>query len=277
MADPYANIAQAGPGVQQRLGEALEIRAGERRQREMLAAYLTAISFPPEARVFDVGCGTGAVARVLSEWPGVGEVIGVDPSPVFIERARQLAAQLQNVSFCVGDARSLDFKDASVDVAVVHTCLCHIPGPEQVLAELRRVLRPGGWLAVFDGDYATTTVAIGEFDPLQSCADAAMAALVHDHWLARRLPLLVKAAGLDVKRFDGHAYVQTIEPHYLLTLVDRGTDALHAAGSIGLELGQALKAEARRRINIGEFYGSITFVSVIAERPSGSDACSVQS
>jgi ubiquinone/menaquinone biosynthesis C-methylase UbiE len=268
MADPYADIARADPEVQQRLAEALEIRAGEQRQKEMLAAYLTAISFPHEARVLDVGCGTGAVARVLSEWPGVGEVIGVDPSPVFIERARQLATQLRNVSFCVGDARSLDFKDASVDVAVVHTCLCHIPGPERALAELCRVLRPGGWLAVFDGDYATTTVAIDEFDPLQCSVDAAMAALVHDRWLARRLPLLVKAAGFNVKRFDGHAYVQTIEPQYLLTLVDRGTDALHATGSIGVELGQALKAEARRRIDVGEFYGSITFVSVIAERPS---------
>ena len=268
MADPYADIARADPEVQQRLAEALEIRAGERRQREMLETFLTAISFPPEARVLDVGCGTGAVARVLSEWPGAGEVIGVDPSPVFIERARQLATQLRNVSFCVGDARSLDFEDASVDVAVVHTCLCHIPGPERALTELCRVLRPGGGLAVFDGDYATTTVAIGEFDPLQCCADAAMAALVHDRWLARRLPLLVKAAGFDVKQFDGHAYVQTIEPQYLLTLVDRGTDALHAAGSIGLELGQALKAEARRRIDVGAFYGSITFVSVIAERPS---------
>jgi hypothetical protein len=48
---------------------------------------------------------------------------------------------------------------------------------------------------------ATTTVAIDEFDPLQCCADAAMAALVHDRWLARRLPLLVKAAGFDVRRF----------------------------------------------------------------------------
>jgi hypothetical protein len=127
---------------------------------------------------------------------------------------------------------------------------------------------PGSGLAVFDGDYATTTVAIGEFDPLQCCADAAMAAFVHDRWLARRLPLLMKAAGFDVKQFDSHAYVQTIEPQYLLTLVDRGTEALHAAGSIGLELGQALKAEARRRIDVGAFYGSITFVSVIAERPS---------
>ena len=58
----------------------------------------------------------------------------------------------------------------------------------------------GGALAVFDGDYATTTVALGDHDPLQACADAAMAALVHDRYLVRRLGTLVRAAGWDVVR-----------------------------------------------------------------------------
>jgi hypothetical protein len=90
-----------------------------------------------------------------------------------------------------------------------------------------------------------------------------MAALVHDRWLARRLPSLIKAAG-----FDGHAYVQTIAPGYLLTLVDRGADALVNGGTIGRELAAALKAEARRRVEAGGFYGSITFASVIARKPA---------
>jgi hypothetical protein len=49
---------------------------------------------------------------------------------------------------------------------------------------------------------------------------------------------------------------------------DRGPHALNAAGGIGVELGQALTAEARRSIDLGAFYGSITFVSGIAERLS---------
>jgi hypothetical protein len=94
-----------------------------------------------------------------------------------------------------------------------------------------------------------------------------MAALVHDRWLARRLPSLVKAAGFEIIRFDGHAYVQTFEPSYLLTLVDRGADALANSGTIGRELTEALKAEARRRVETGGFYGSITFASLIARKP----------
>ena len=55
----------------------------------------------------------------------------------------------------------------------------------------------GGALAAFDGDYATTTVAVGDHDPLQACVDAAMAALVHDRYLVRRLGTLVRAAGWE--------------------------------------------------------------------------------
>lgn len=95
-----------------------------------------------------------------------------------------------------------------------------------------------------------------------------MAALVHDRWLARRLPGLATRAGFQIERFDGHAYVQTLEPHYLLTLIDRGTDALAAWQRIGSALAEALKTEARRRIEAKEFYGSITFASLIARKPS---------
>jgi ubiquinone/menaquinone biosynthesis C-methylase UbiE len=67
----------------------------------------------------------------------------------------------------------LTFDAATFDVAVFHTTLCHVPTLEAALREARRVLRPDGWLAVFDGDYATTTVAIAPADPLQACPGSA--------------------------------------------------------------------------------------------------------
>jgi ubiquinone/menaquinone biosynthesis C-methylase UbiE len=197
MPDLYSIITEADPEVQERLAGILELRAAESQQQTMLRAYLSDIEFPKPARVLEVGCGTGAITRVLARWPGVTEVVGVDPSPVFLKKARELGRGLANLSFKEANGRSLPFEDMTFDVVVYHTTLCHVPAPDRALAEGFRVLRPGGWLAVFDGDYATTTVATGDSDPLQASVDAAIAGLLHDRWLARRLPKIVRSAGFD--------------------------------------------------------------------------------
>jgi hypothetical protein len=141
-----------------------------------------------------------------------------------------------------------------------------MPGPEQALAEAYRVLRTGGRLAVFDGDYATTTVATSEFDPLQACVEAAISGLVHDGYLVRKLRALVQGAGFDVWELRSHGYVQTSEPTYMLSLVERGADVLASDGHIGLELAAALKAEGARRAEAGEFFGHIAYASLLARK-----------
>ena len=106
------------------------------------------------------------------------------------------------------------------------------------------MLRPGGWLGIFDGDYATTSFAIGNFDPLQCCADAAMDGMVHDRWLMRKLPAMLRTAGFEAPQFRSYGYTSLPEPSYMLSLVDRGADLLLSAGRIGPEMVEALKAEA---------------------------------
>ena len=85
MPDVYATITEAEPAVVEGLVDILELRANDPQQREMREAYLSDIEFPSDARVAEVGCGPGPVARALASRPGVGDVVGVDPSPIFIE------------------------------------------------------------------------------------------------------------------------------------------------------------------------------------------------
>ena len=266
MPDVYATIADADVATQERLAGILELRAGDGQQRAMLDSYLSEIDFPAGARVLEIGCGTGAVTRVLADWPGVSDAVGIDPSPVFISKARELAAAA-NVTFELGDGRSLRFADGDFDAVVVHTTLCHVPQPERVLAEASRILRPGGTLAVCDGDYATITVALGESDPLQDCIEAVKAAFINDLWLVRRLPALLRSVGFEVLGSRSHGYMQTSDPEYMLTLVDRGADTLASWGRIGPDVCQSLKAEARRRAEAGEFFGFIGFASFISRKP----------
>ena len=267
MPDPYATIADADPSLQERLSDILELRASDPQHRAMLRAYLSEIELPRGARALEVGCGTGAVCRALVESLNF-EVTGVDPSPIFVARAQELGKHLRGLTFMRGDARSLTFPDASFDLVVFHTTLCHIPSPEVALQEAHRVLRPDGWLAVFDGDYPTATVAVSDFDPLQALVHAMVTNFVHDPWLTRRLPKTLASTGFRVLSLRSHGYTQTTEPTYMLTLVDRGADALCRSGSLSSDAAEDLRKEARRRAHAGEFFGHISFVSVVARKPT---------
>jgi SAM-dependent methyltransferase len=69
------------------IGNTLELRATLPQYQAIMMAYLADDAFPPNARVLEVGCGTGAVARFVAQWPQVGDVVRVDPSPVLLDRA----------------------------------------------------------------------------------------------------------------------------------------------------------------------------------------------
>src|SRR5579864_2742806 len=123
MPDFYANITETDPAMVRRLIEAMEIRAAQPQQRAMLQAYLSEVEFPQAAQVLEIGCGSGAISRVLARWQGVSEVVGVDPSPIFLEKARELGAGIKNLIFEKGDGRALRFEDGCFDAAVLHTVL----------------------------------------------------------------------------------------------------------------------------------------------------------
>jgi SAM-dependent methyltransferase len=171
------------------------------------------------------------------------------------------------VVFEEGDARHLHYDANTYDVVIVHTTLCHVPQPEKALQEAFRVLRTGGCMAVFDGDYATATVATGSHDPLESCVRAFRESFVNDAWLVRRLPRLLEYQGFRTQPLRSHGYVETPRAGYMLTWVDRGADVLSQAGLITQEHSKALKAEARRRSETMSWFGHIAFASILARKP----------
>jgi len=162
----------------------------------------------------------------------------------------------------------LTFEANAFDVVVVHRALSHVPQPEGLVAEAFRVLRPRGWLAVFDGDYATATVATGDCDPLEACVHAFRGGFIHDPWIVRRLPQLLHASGFEVRPMQSHGYVEAPEGAYMLTWIDRGADTLLQAGRIDNETAKVLKAEAKRRSTEKLWFGHIAFASVLSRKPA---------
>lgn len=107
----------------------------------------------PGERVLDVGCGGGLDAFVAAAWVGPGgEVVGVDMTPEMVERAREAAAMVPQarVRFVLTDAERMPFAEDSFDAALSNGCLNLSPRKVELLAEVHRVLRPGGRLALCD-------------------------------------------------------------------------------------------------------------------------------
>ena len=130
MPDVYTTITEAPPALLERMMTGLELRAADPQQRAMLDTYLTDAAIPQNAHVLEVGCGTGAVTRVLAAWPGVAAAVGVDPSPAFVAKARALGAGQATLTFEEADGRALPFASHTFDLVVFHTThgWCRPPG-----------------------------------------------------------------------------------------------------------------------------------------------------
>ena len=134
-----------------------------------------------------------AVCRHLASWPKVGRVVGLGPIPVFLAKAQELGKAMAIVSRRAMPAPCLLMMRHSTWWS--SACLTHVPGPERHWPRLSASCGAVASPAILEGDYATTTVAIGDHDPLQACTELVVAALVHDRWLQRH----VSSAGFRVE------------------------------------------------------------------------------
>ena len=110
-----------------------------------LAGYRHATISAAHDRVLEIGVGLGLNLPLYG--PTVGQVCGIDPSPELLDRARERLADARIVvSLVRASAGQLPFGDAAFDTLVMTWALCSIPNPSVALAEMRRVLKPGGRL-----------------------------------------------------------------------------------------------------------------------------------
>lgn len=118
------------------------------------AAYLLD-DLAPGLDVLDVGCGPGTITTDLAELVAPGRVVGIDTSRDVLLKASEFAGArgVENIIFEPADVMELPYADQSFDVVHAHQVLQHLPEPVSALREMRRVLRPGGVLAVRDADY----------------------------------------------------------------------------------------------------------------------------
>jgi SAM-dependent methyltransferase len=148
----------------------------------------------------------------LSERVGAaGEVVGLDNEPRMIALARRTIAErgLQNVRLVKADAYKTGLPDNSFDVAHERLVLINLTAPQQAVAEMVRVVRPGGWVALEDVDWITWTCepAHPAWDELLAALTASRQAAQLDPFIGRRLPALLRDAGMVDVDVSAHQYL----------------------------------------------------------------------
>ena len=182
-----------GAATQRKLREFLDgvdalpaFRWYKRKLRELL-------DLRPGETLLDVGCGNGTEAcRFAQEYPAV-QVLGLDRAAMLTEAARRSEQLGVTAKWIPGEAEAIPLPARSVDACMTERVLKYVPDPARAVAEMVRVLRPGGRIACFELDTAATVLG----------GDPVAAALVSDLLcsklseprMGRRLPMLLHQAG----------------------------------------------------------------------------------
>jgi SAM-dependent methyltransferase len=159
-----------GEGYERYIGRWSGVVAGE---------FLGWLDPPGGGRWLDAGCGTGMLSRTVLERAAPELVAGVDPSAGFLSHAREEVADPRAV-FAVGDARRLPLASGALDGAVTGLVLNFVPGaegPATAVAELARVVRPGGTVAAYVWAYGEGMELIDVFWAAAAELDQAAAEL----------------------------------------------------------------------------------------------------
>ena len=267
MSDPFENVDATSPQMIEIIAAALEARAEDADMLPVIDAYLDALDVPDGSLIVDIGSGTGGVTRRIADRFSAASVKGLEPSAALTQKAIELAGDRSNLTFLVGDGAALELESSSVDVAILHTVLSHVPNPEPLITEAVRVLRPGGTLVICDADFSKAKMGVVPGDPLGSCAEAFVAGAVTDPWLAGKLKPLVSAAGLATSHFSILNRVVTSGMGSMVW-VRMSCARMVTDGIIGQPLADALEAEYVRRAEAGILYSILPFVTLIATKPS---------
>lgn len=232
----------------QRLADRLRDLAEEPILREVAARALTWMEPKSGQRVLDVGCGSGVFLPPLVQAVAPdGIVVGLDYAPALLAEARSTltAAGLHDrVELVEGDAQRLPFGDASFDTAHVERVLMHVPDPDAVLRELRRVVRPGGWVVAAEPDYGSLRIDHPDQEAMRAIVAEAMAIFTHP-MIGLELRRRMVIAGLTDAKVEVLAETETTLHPQTLSAVEDG--ARRAVAAERLEAGRAAAAVAAIR------------------------------
>lgn len=228
-------------------------------KRDLLAA----LEIEPGHQVLDIGCGPGTDLGALAVAVGpTGAVIGVDQDPRMVATARERTAGLPTVQVRQADAHRLPLGARSVDRARADRVLMHVAQPSAVLAEMHRVLRPGGLLALAEPDWDTLAVDHPDLEVGRAFTRFVAERVNRNPAIGRQLPRLAADAGFTLRAAHNAAAVLTdFETAETILGLRRTTERAVAAGYL-----TAADAHAwLTHLATGTFFATVSLITVLAQ------------
>lgn len=230
---------------------------------------LAALAPTPGECAIDIGCGTGAEVRRMAALVGPqGRAVGVEPhADLRAEAQRRAADEGVAAEFVDADALALPFEDGSVDVVRSERVFQHLPDPEAAIAEIVRVLAPGGRVAITDSDWGTWVLFPGDQEVIRRLDDSTYSRQANP-FSGRHLRAQLTRAGLIVDPEIGSGAViipDTIIANPVLMRVN--TAAAIEAGDITAAEAEALELAVVEAAGRGEAFAAVTMFSFVARKP----------
>ncbi|QKW20527.1 methyltransferase domain-containing protein [Kitasatospora sp. NA04385] len=233
-----------------------------------------------DSRIIDLGCGSGPTLLSLSRLAPDATLIGVDRSPAFLGQARQnLQGHPGTLVALAADLRSaIPCGDGSADAVLSYNTVECLPDPDELLAEIARVLRPGGRAVLAHVDFDSLVIAGADADldrrVCHAYADDVQNWMDHaDGRIGRKLGLLLARSALRLvsveplltwsTELSGHAEARIGEIRKALLSADK-----HGRGAVSAAEVEKWFATVREADRLGGFFFSELAFIAVAERPS---------
>lgn len=268
--DPHRFVNELDEAAVERLINRLESRAQDEVFTRLLDNYVTRLALPSAARILELGCGTGVVLRHIARRADfTGKAVGVDQCQAFILSAQRFSRDedlSHTLEFQMGDAHKLDFPAESFDVVITHTVLSHVSEPQTVLQEMARVVRPGGSIVIFDGDYASLTYAYPDIELGREMDRALAHATFNNPYLMRELPRLLPQFNLTLTAAWGDAVTEIGTASYFKSFADTYAPFVIKAGLFPAATVDVWLATQKRAMEDGSFFAACNYYTYLASR-----------